>query len=673
VAAFAATLALAPAASAQDFTVSTQPVLYPSFDPAVTDYVTRCTAATPVDVTVSAQAGTSVNVDAQGERTGDFTTQVGISPGEAFRVVGSSAAGTATYYVRCLPTDFPAWTFSRSSQPQAEWYFVSPIARTDFQPPAAGVPLTYQIVFDDNGVPVWWFNASEVSTDFRLLPDGNVAFARFTNTGVEERRLDGSLVRIVNGDGSGTDPHEILILPNGNYVVPTLRTVNGQNFCGQTNLPILDNGVEEIAPDGSIVSSWWASNHIPLTEVSTAWCETITGPATAPYDVYHINSIEPNGNAYVLSFRHLDAVYKISKTDGSILWKLGGTARPESLAVVDDPFASDPFHGQHDARVLTDGTLTVHDNGFHSAGSRGARAVRYAIDANAGTATLVESHALTSPGVPVCCGSARKLAGGDWVMAWGSAGLIEEMAAAGTQVFSLTFNDQLFSYRANPVLPGSLSRTALREGMDAQAPRGAVRPESAGRVRVSLVPAFRQCVLPDRIHGQPLSFPSCSSPSTTSSFLTIGTPDANGAGAKASGFVDYHVIGTPSANDADVRMLVGLSDVRRKADLTDYTGELQVREGVRITDSLNGSLLNVPATLEAQFPVAVPCVASASESVGSTCFLTSTFNAIVPGTVAEGKAANWQLGQVQVFDGGSTDTAAAADATLFETQGLFVP
>jgi len=45
----------------------------------------------------------------------------------------------------------------------------------------------------------------------------------------------------------------------------------------------------------------------------------------------------------------------------------------------------------------------------------------------------------------------------------------------------------------------------------------------------------------------------------------------------------------------------------------------------------------------------------------------------VPGAVAEGKRSNWQLSQVQVFDGGPSGTAGDSGATLFETQGLFVP
>jgi hypothetical protein len=39
----------------------------------------------------------------------------------------------------------------------------------------------------------------------------------------------------------------------------------------------------------------------------------------------------------LLSFRHLDAVYKIDRRTGEVVWKLGGTQTPESLELIDDP------------------------------------------------------------------------------------------------------------------------------------------------------------------------------------------------------------------------------------------------------------------------------------------------------------------------------------------------
>jgi hypothetical protein len=127
------------------------------------------------------------------------------------------------------------------------------------------------------------------------------------------------------------------------------------------------------------------------------------------------------------------------------------------------------FGGQHDARILSDGTLTIHDNG--SMKNRNPRAVRYQIDLTSipHTATLIEQITDPGSGSSGCCGSARRLAGGDWVMAWGGTPLVTELTASGTRVFSLTFQSN-FSYRAVPVPFGQLSRSALRAGMDAQRP-----------------------------------------------------------------------------------------------------------------------------------------------------------------------------------------------------------
>ena len=91
-------------------------------------------------------------------------------------------------------------------------------------------------------------------------------------------------------------------------------------------------------------------------------------------------------------------------------WRLGDEHRAESLTVVGDPpTAVNPFGGQHDARVVSDGSLAVHDHGSQ----RGRpRAVRIAID-QAKTAALLED--VRDPGAPSssCCGSAR-FPSGNW-------------------------------------------------------------------------------------------------------------------------------------------------------------------------------------------------------------------------------------------------------------------
>ena len=205
-----------------------------------------------------------------------------------------------------------------------------------------------------------------------------------------------------------------------------------------------------------------------------------------------------------------------------------------------------------------------------------------------------------------------------------------------------------------------------------------MRPKGATPFRVSLTPAYDQCTNPNRTHGAPLSFGSCTPPHQSSSQLTVGTPDANGQGANGTGSVLYRaVVGDPStpANEADVRVDAALTDVRQQGTLADYAGELRVEQQVQITDRFNGPGQDEPGTVQTSpFRFTVPCAATASTTVGSSCSLSSSFNAILPGAVVEGGRSIWELGQVQVFDGGADGLASTAgDNTLFEREGVFVP
>jgi hypothetical protein len=135
------------------------------------------------------------------------------------------------------------------------------------------------------------------------------------------------------------------------------------------------------------------------------------------------------------------------------------------------------------------------------------------------------------------------------------------------------------------------------------------------------------------------------------------------------------VPGNPNtpADDADVRLTVSLTDVRKSTDLSDYTGELQLTPRLRVTDRYNGPSQSEPATTQdGLFPVTVPCAATPS-AAGGTCSVSTTFDAVVPGAVPEGKRSVWALDALELTDGGADGIAATAPNTLFARQGVFVP
>jgi hypothetical protein len=213
---------------------------------------------------------------------------------------------------------------------------------------------------------------------------------------------------------------------------------------------------------------------------------------------------------------------------------------------------------------------------------------------------------------------------------------------------------------------------------------GYPRPRGATPLRASLVPAFRQCTTPNSVHGAP-DFPggtnpdqSCKPPVQGSSYLTVGAPDANSQPANALGSVTLTAVpdnpATP-AEDADLLIATSLTDVRKKSDLTDYTGEVQTVLRVRLTDRVGTPSGDVPQTTQDfTFSVTVPCTSTPATTVGSTCSLTAGADSLRPGAITASLRSIWALDKVQVFDGGAdNDADSLGDNTLFETQGVFAP
>ncbi len=198
-----------------------------------------------------------------------------------------------------------------------------------------------------------------------------------------------------------------------------------------------------------------------------------------------------------------------------------------------------------------------------------------------------------------------------------------------------------------------------------------VRPKVAAQTRFALVPAYRECTSPNRRHGPPLADPSCSPPALASGELTLGTPDANGAALSSVGSASFQVMnGAPStpADEADVRVQVSITDVRRRANLADYTGGLQARTTVRVTDRVDGT----STISDISLAVEVPC-AGTPAGIGSTCSVDTTLDALNPGVIDEGARAVWQLSSVELLDGGPDGNTATPDNTVFARPGIFIP
>jgi hypothetical protein len=447
--------------------VFTDPGLFPAFDPNVSDYVIRCDGS-PVQISGHTAQDESVVVDGLPSQTGELSATVPLGENQEFDFT-LSGDEQRDYHARCLPSAFPNWDYAGFLPAHHAFYVVAPTLAF------GGSASTYAVIFDERGAPIWWYRQAPAPVGAEVLPDGNIVWWRSGKDGVkaafELRTLDGTLVESVHPASEGsTDLHEFQVEPNGNYLIITSRArehVDLTAYGGGADDAVKDAEIEELKPGGELIWEWSTEGHIGLAETGRWWPFALR---SATRDTVHMNAVEPDGeDAFLISLRHTDAVYKIDKATGDVIWKLGGTWTPKSLTVLNDPEGAYPLGGQHDVRLQPDGSITVHDN--NTGLPDPPRAVRYEIDEANKTASLVEE--LTDPEVAVsaCCGSARRSFDGSWLMNWGANSLVTEFNAAHERTFQLGFGGHAFSYRAFAVPDEVLSAAALRAGMNAMHPR----------------------------------------------------------------------------------------------------------------------------------------------------------------------------------------------------------
>jgi hypothetical protein len=459
----------APALASADLSLHASH-LKPGFAPAIHDYTTSCKGKTRL--AARATGHSEARIGSGDWFSGADRRVLQLKPGQAVEVDVRGASKAKRYFIRCLPGDFAKFSFKRARRSAHSLYLVTNVtAKTLTHVP----PSNYVFVIDSHGTPVWWMKAKPQGIDAKVLRDGSLAWARWyggtyasdPRSAYEIHSLDGRLIRKVQTVGTVTDFHEMLETRKGNYIVESYRprtNVNALAYNGDANATVLDGVIQEVTPKGKVVWEWSTADHISLAETGRWWTYTF---GLKPYDIIHLNSLEllPDGDL-LISLHNTDAVYRIDRPSGEVLWKLGGTDTPNSLTVNGDPY-SYPLAGQHDARWLGHDEISVFDNGSLTAFK--PRFVRYRVQN--GAANYLESHSFDPVVYSNCCGSARlDRKRNSWLVSWGGNRYVTELDSKDRRTFTLKFSPKyVFSYRAVAV-DNRLTLGGLRAGMAAQHP-----------------------------------------------------------------------------------------------------------------------------------------------------------------------------------------------------------
>ena len=255
------------------------------------------------------------------------------------------------------------------------------------------------------------------------------------------------VIKVVHaGNGLTADVHDFQITPAGTAYMTIFHKIpyDLSSVGGPKKGYVLEGIVQEVSlATGRVLFEWHSATHVSPAE-SYEPLGPKTGLYKAPYDYFHINSIavDTDGNLLV-SARHTHAVYKIRRSDGAILWRLGGKQSDFTLG----PGAA--FAWQHDARRQSDGTITLFNNDSSNP-QKGiqSRALVLHLDSAAHRVTLVRAYAHQPPLLTTSQGDAQRLPGGHVFVGWGSNPYFTEYTATGQVLLDGRFGTGADSYRA---------------------------------------------------------------------------------------------------------------------------------------------------------------------------------------------------------------------------------
>jgi len=482
-------------------------VMSPAFSPCTTDYYVRCAAGSnDFTVTMKPAPGSTASLLQPTSSSGGSTT-VTVQPNQAIVAQAQNDGGATEYWVRCLPPDFPPleWTpHPEAGAPPPGYYLLG-----DFEVAQNG--SGYAMMLDKNGVPVWYtavpggLGACVVEN---IVP-GTVSYIPFDLLASEPfvvQPIDGGAPTDLNANGYMIDPHELRALANGNFLVLSYPFKYGVDLTGLslphatddggplplgTSETIEDCAILEITSSGTVVNAWNASDHFDPRQDTTVVMGQY-GPAPpdggVAYDVFHCNSldVDPSNGNVLVSARQMSSVFYVAWPSGTVLWKMGGAQA--SLDNATYVSVGDPFHQQHDARLLEwnaacnggAGRISVFDDESSSTDAS-ARGVLYDVivggDASCtspfdagvtpGTASVEWQHG--GPANSAGVGSFRISSDGSHVIGWGLIGLplvFTEVDLQGDDLLDFSFGSAGPSYRVVKVPLSTFDLSVMRKAVN---------------------------------------------------------------------------------------------------------------------------------------------------------------------------------------------------------------
>ena len=446
---------LSPADTIPHISVSTG-LLSPTFDPSITEYhVTSLNILQTFEVSVEGVVDSTIFINGQQSTS---LSSVRLHKGQDLVIQAKNHRGELLEYtIHYLPKDFPDTHVVYNTNTTNGYTFVN------F--PSTLEDLGYIAMLDEEGFPLYYKKEHPQARNLQYfeLPNGTKRFTyniRNDKVVVMNERFEviDELRLLPHNGHEGYPPgsHDFMLLDEDHYLIQayvTREDVDLTALGGQPSVDLVELVFQEIK-DGQVIFEWNSADHPELLSATddVYFARYATEPVV---DYFHFNSftIDPKDNHFIISARHMNQVYKIHRTTGEILWRLGGKTDEFQLD------ESQQISHIHHSTITPSGTMLIFDNG-NTKSLQETRVIEFQLDEVNKTATTVWEY--RGPGrYTSFMGSAQRLSNGHTLIGWGGNRTSQinanksdftEVDQNGNIVLDVSFTNQpnrnFFTYRA---------------------------------------------------------------------------------------------------------------------------------------------------------------------------------------------------------------------------------
>ena len=347
----------------------------------------------------------------------------------------SNADGVILLNGVSVPSDFPYIDITIKDNPDPGYIFCKHDGDRYFN-----------LILDNDGAPVFYWIVPDDRRDFKVQPTGDLTMT------VREGFGGGGFIAVDKSytvvdtffapAGLQIDEHELLVLPNGHYLVTAMetRTMDMSQIVagGKRNAQVIGYHLIEMDTQDNPVFIWRCWDHYQVTDaeyvdLTQNWI-----------DYLHTNSIAVDLDGhYLTSPKLLNEITKINRHTGEIMWRLGGKNNQFALTNMDELFSM-----QHSIRVLPNGNYMLFDNGnYHE--PHYSRALEFKVNTENMTVTRVWEFRDTPDKQSHYKGNVQRLPNGNTLISWGMADLpqLTEVRPDGSKAFEMHFEIPVQCYR----------------------------------------------------------------------------------------------------------------------------------------------------------------------------------------------------------------------------------